>query len=332
MDDKLQTDTEALSDIFHSLSVYYTIAGDKPRANTFDTVGNIMDTYGADTVIGSEARKISGIGESTEKYINEYNETGQVSKLIELQNSYGHIKPFFDAFMDYYGIGPKKALELYNRGIKTEEELLSRGGLTEAQKTAVRWFPQYRQPIARMEMNLINTTIKTRMDKLSDDWLGGIPVKWVMAGSYRRGAPTSNDIDILVRRDTGVTLDIIVEYLSDILKATLKQGSEIYHGILRLSNYLNGHRVDILLVEPDSWWTSLLHFTGSKSFNILMSKRAKQVDPMATLSRKSLDIWGGPYPFDSEEEIFEILGVSYVPPEKRGSVRELEINPGYGTK
>jgi DNA polymerase/3'-5' exonuclease PolX len=324
---KMQTDTEALAEIFHTLSVYYIVASEdgtlsneerrknKQRSITFERVGNIMDNYGSDTVVPTEAETVLGIGDSSGTIIQEYNNTGDVQRLRLLETKYGGVKPYFDAYMMYYGIGPKKAIDLYNRKITTEEDLLTRGGLTSAQKLGVLWFSQYSQPIPRIEMNLIDSRVREAMGRLSADWFMGAEIKLEITGSYRRGSPYSNDVDILVARREGLSIDIIVEYLDPILKATLKQGEDIYHGILRLSDHLNGHRVDILLVDEDSWYPSLLHFTGSKNFNILMAKKAMSMGGI--LSRKEIVIQGSAIPVDSEKEIFDILGVQYLEPSQR---------------
>ena len=87
-------------------------------------------------------------------------------------------------------------------------------------------------------------------------------------------------------------------------------------GIVQLDDQHNGHRIDIRLVEPKSYIFALLYFTGSQRFNILMRQRAIELG--MTLNEYGLyDNKGVSQPANSEEDIFNILRIKYIPPEAR---------------
>ena len=96
-------------------------------------------------------------------------------------------------------------------------------------------------------------------------------------------------------------------------------------GIVRLSDQYNGHRIDIRLIEPQSYAAALMYFTGSQRFNILMRQRAIAL-------RLTLNEYGlfsidnnSPYPINSEEDTFRALGVRYMSPRERTrDMRSLE--------
>ena len=92
-------------------------------------------------------------------------------------------------------------------------------------------------------------------------------------------------------------------------------------GMVRLSDQHNAHRIDIRLVEYQYWPYTLMYFTGSQKFNILMRQRA--IDLGLSLNEYSLTSENGEcINANSEEEIFEILGVKYLSPIER--VKDLD--------
>jgi len=312
---QVRTDVEELSIIFDKLSTYYTITGDNGRATAFSRASRLMDSYEYESITGEEAIRLKFVAGKISAIIDEYNSTGKVQRLIDFETQRGDIKSYYDFYTKYYGIGRSKAIELYNKGISTEEDMISRGNLTPLQRLGVLWYDHYSKPVRREEINLIKDHIIKDLRRFSDHYLQGAEIRIEFAGSYRRGSPYSGDIDVLIMKQPGITMNGIVEYLSDIIKVNLKQGEVIFHGIIQLAPYFYGHRIDIMLVDPDEWYTSLLHFTGSKRFNILMSQRA--IEQGGQLSRKNISFHGEYIPVSSEEEIFDLLGIKYIPPRER---------------
>src|SRR5690606_24070966 len=125
------------------------------------------------------------------------------------------------------------------------------------------------QPIIRSEMDIINFQLANRFNKHS--------IVWTIAGSYRRGEPQSGDIDILIESSSVIDMNFILNLIEDILPATLASGPTKFMGILRLSDKFLGHRVDIRLIDPESYPYALMYFTGSQQFNILMRNHAIQL-------------------------------------------------------
>ena len=78
-------------------------------------------------------------------------------------------------------------------------------------------------------------------------------------------------------------------------------------------------RVDIIIVPYCSYYTALMHFTGSAVFNQKMRLHAKSMG--MKLSEYGLYEVSGeeekPIKIKSEEDIFNNLLLKYIPPEKR---------------
>lgn len=156
--------------------------------------------------------------------------------------------------------------------------MISRGNLTPLQRLGVLWYDHYNRSVRREEINLIKDHIIKDLRRFSDHYLQGAEIRIEFTGSYRRGSPYSGDIDVLIMKQPGITMDGIVEYLSDIIKVNLKQGEVIFHGIIQLAPYFYGHRIDIMLVDPDECTLHYYIHQDQKKFNILMSQRAIEQD------------------------------------------------------
>lgn len=105
---------------------------------------------GLDKEIESErdVENLRGIGDKIAKKIKELLETGKINKLETLQNSEKNIAR--GKLSEVWGIGPSKANELYNMGIKTIEELRLRTDLlNKNQKIGIKYYDDFQMKIPR---------------------------------------------------------------------------------------------------------------------------------------------------------------------------------------
>jgi len=297
-----------LADMLNLIASYYTIARDTYRARAFNNASVKIAAHQYAILSGAQARQeLTGIGDSIQTAIDEYIATGTIQRLQELQARFPDRKETIDFFRSFYGIGPVTAVKFYDQGLRTLEDLWFRGNLNEAQKIGIMWREHIGVPIPRAEMDSINVKIGSILDPYG--------IYWVIAGSYRRGEPSSNDIDLLVESRPDLNMDGLISLLRPILPANLAVGKTKYMGLIRLSEDVNGHRIDIRLVEPNSFAAALMYFTGSQRFNILMRQRAIELG--MTLNEYGLFRAGAPLPITSEENIFTALRVQYLTPEQR---------------
>ena len=84
-------------------------------------------------------------------------------------------------------------------------------------------------------------------------------------------------------------------------------------GVTRLSAKHKVRRIDLMIIDQNSWPFSLLYFTGSRDLNITM--RQKAIDKGLTLNEYGL------YKKDeasidatTEADIFKALGMTYLEP------------------
>jgi DNA polymerase/3'-5' exonuclease PolX len=305
-DADLLSRNKELADVLSLVASYYTMNRDTYRARAFTVASAKISAHPIVILSGIQARsQITGIGDSIQTAIDEYINTGTIKRLQELENKFSDRKGVIDYFMSFYGIGPTSAVKFYDQGFRTLEDLWFKGNLTEAQKIGIMWREHIAIRIPRDEIDLIH-------DKIGNI-LNPYGIKWAIAGSYRRREPSSGDIDIIVQSRPDLNMEGLIQLLQPILPAKLAQGEKLFMGIIRMDEQHTGHRVDIRLIDEQSYPATLLYFTGSQRLNILMRQRALELG--MTLNEYGLyDNRGTVLPINSEEDIFRILRIKYIPP------------------
>jgi DNA polymerase/3'-5' exonuclease PolX len=270
-------------------------------------------------ISGTQVQVLPSIGPSISKDIDEFLVTGTSTRLESLQESFEAAYPGGQDIVDYfdslYGVGPSTALKWYQLGYTTLYDVWTKVELTSAQRLGILWRDHLRLRLPRAEMEKIRSVLGS--------YLAPLECYWEMAGSYRRQESSSGDVDILVR-DDGTYLRTIIQALNPILVGKLAQGPTKYMGIVRISPQDNAHRIDIRLIKPESYAYALMYFTGSQRFNILTRQRAIELG--LRLNEYGLfDEEGQSLPGESEEEIFDHLGLVYVAPKNRSNIAKLKL-------
>jgi DNA polymerase (family X) len=138
------------------------------------------------------------------------------------------------------------------------------------------------------------------------------------AGSLRRRKATIGDLDLLAATDEPARL----------IRA-LKRMTEVQHvlnaGIDKSSIVLtDGPQVDLMVCPPAAWGSHLVHFTGSKEHNVTL--RGMALDRGLSLSEKGFKAveTGELQPVATEVEVYERLGLPWIPPEMREDSGEIQ--------
>lgn len=228
-----------------------------------------------------------------------------------------------------YGIGPKLAKQYIKDGIngvkldlkKPIRAQLKKKSifpyLPDATKADLKWNPSRKIPHA----------IIAKVDAEFKKYLPGI--RFQIAGSYRRNKPFSRDIDLIISAPSNMTTaEQWDSFLSKMKKSrhvkfveVFAQGTDKVSTILQ---YTNGKKtiikVDVFFTDPSEYMFMLLYATGSGLFNIRMRAVAKHRGFM--LNQRGLYKKISPtilhrVPVETEKELFKILRITYLPPEKR---------------
>jgi DNA polymerase/3'-5' exonuclease PolX len=254
--------------------------------------------------------------------------TGTCGKLEELKEDDG--TDAFDLFCGIHGIGPAAARSLVDAGYRTIADLRTatatgKLALTKTQAIGLDYCDKgLQERIPQAEM--------IRHERLLKDCIGAA-VRSDIVGSFRRNAPTSGDIDLLLCSDDPRQLDRLVEDLKKLkyVVATLAHGAHKFMGICQLGSQAF-RRLDILLTPPEKYGFALLYFTGSQKFNILVRQHALTLG--YSLNEHALSIVdkrAKPVPaLPTEEHILEFLGLTFVKPADREHVKALIEAPRTG--
>jgi DNA polymerase/3'-5' exonuclease PolX len=199
---------------------------------------------------------------------------------------------------------------------------------------------------ADLQHRLTRDQVRAMVEHIETTVRAVVPNSTVVAcGSYRRGAETSSDVDVMVTRKQGSDeygvegiMDIVLQRLasSGVVLATLttlREDSERFLGICQLPGGPVA-RVDIYCTQQSEVATTLLHLTGSAEFNRAMARRARQLG--LSLSNRGLrpvsgpknaEVLGTPLELATEADIFRTLGVRWYEPHERSWVglRDLDL-------
>jgi len=128
-------------------------------------------------------------------------------------------------------------------------------------------------------------------------------------GSIRRKAELVNDIDLVMVPSDPWKLYAELKSMGE-MKADGDKSKRLI---------INGAQVDIYFATEETWATLLLIRTGSKENNIRLATRAKKMGWQLKANGEGLiDQDGRRLAGNTEQSIFEALGIPYQPPERRG--------------
>ena len=254
---------------------------------------------------------IKGIGPGTINRIDEILRTGSLAELKnydKIVKKLGKVENIVEDLTKVVGIGRVMAMNLiteYNITSATELKKLSDTGkinLNEKIKIGLKYLGKFQGNIPRKEIDQIYDYLQEKTEEYNKNMCITI------CGSYRRGNPTSSDIDILLSDLNLNTMDEVmgsnvlsnyVKYLHDIgflldditdkniktkymgfgRSQRLNLKSNAFSGRSPRLNFKNNsiRRVDIRLIPMISYFPALLYFTGSYELNQEMRIIAKKL-------------------------------------------------------
>lgn len=275
----------------------------------------------------SDLFKIKGIGEGSIRRIKEILETGKLSEIKITESDKIYLK-MIEELEEIYGIGRITAYKLFKEHkIKSIDELIDKINkkeitVPENVMKGIKYARQLDTKIPRKDIDEINEFLLDVLYNIDIRLFG------TTCGSYRRQQDTSGDVDFIIIHHDYKTekqkldvnyLDVVVRKLIEknfIIDSLTKTDVKTkYMGIFTWKNS-KPRRIDIRMFPTESYYSALLYFTGSKDFNRQMRLNAIAHD--YTLNEYGLyDEKGKMFNVDSEKDIFDLLGMEYVTPDKR---------------
>jgi DNA polymerase beta len=319
---------QGIIDNFNILIQYYKSEGnyDQHRLRAYNNAVKALKALDVKDITNIEQLKdIRGIGKGTIDKVNQYLSNGFIQEVEDVKKelkkdkkAYGEIEKqtVIDKLSSILGVGPAAAIKWWDKGIRSIDDLKRNKdiSLTKTQKIGLKYYKDLHTRIPREQIKIFELMVKTVLAHK----FGIKSFKMEAAGSYRRGALTSGDIDILFT-STKFNLNKAVKVLEKwgIIVDTISMKSEKFMGIAHCpNNHKMYYHLDLVYLPEDEYESGLLWFTGSKGFNINMRAKAKQLG--LVLNQHGLfDDRGNRIPAYTEYEIMKELGMKWFPPEKR---------------
>ena len=307
------------------IAVLLELSGENPfKSRAYQNAARNLEKLDADIinlVKEDELAGVPGIGEAINKKIRELVETGKLTYYENLKSS---IPPGHLEMLKIAGLGPKKIHLLYEQlEIKTIGEL--EYACHENRLVELKGFGKKTQDniLAGIEKLKLYKTRRLYAEVAADAQTllcllkeNKNVLQVSLAGSLRRSSETVKDIDIVASSDAA-------EKLAGYFASLPQVDTVIAHGLTKVSVTLRtGINADLRIVENAQFPHALLHFTGSKEHNTVLRSRAKD----SGLKINEYGLWQGEKNIicRSEEEIFAHLNLSYIPPELRENMGEIE--------
>ena len=273
--------------------------------------------------------ELKGIGKGVGEVISEYRETGTSSTLKELQRL---VPEGLISLMKIQGLGSKKIAKLYKELNITDKESLQEaceaGKVSElsgfAKKTEQNILEAVKALGAKKDhypidlMRHLNKDIMTYLEQLEE------VEHYSEAGSFRRYKEVSKDLDYIIstRHPLHVQQQLlnIPNKVKEVAVGETKVSLELEYDDETIG-------VDFRLVEPEAFYHTLQHFTGSKDHNIRIRQLAKaQNEKVSEYGIEQQD--GTLLQFQSEAEIYQHFGRHWIAPAIRedGSEFDCDLN------
>jgi DNA polymerase (family 10) len=316
-----------IAKIFHNMADLLEIKGDNPfKVRAYQKAAQNIESLTeelSEIARRGELEEIPGIGKDLAQKIMEMLQTRKLGAFEELGRE---IPEGLLELVAIPGLGPKKAKLLYDKmsiqnmeelekaaradrlkdlpgfGAKTEENILA--GIELVRRGRERMLLGRAFPLAQGIMAKLDAM--PEVHQISE------------AGSLRRRRETVRDIDILITSSDP-------EKVMDAFASLLQVREVLAKGGTKASVLTSeGMQVDLRVVEPDTYGAALAYFTGSKAHNIRLREMANRMGLKISeygvfRDRDQVRVAGR-----TEEEIYRILGLPYIPPELREDRGEIE--------
>ncbi len=288
--------------------------GDAFRVRSYQKAAKAIAGFPED-ISHVDVRRVPGVGEAIAKKMEEFLQRGSFRQLDDLRLQ---VPDGVRKLTRIPSLGPKKAVFLFQElGIASPEALAEairagrlaglRGFGAKSEENILKGIEQLQQAGERVHLGVA-------MD-LAERVIASLPAERIAyAGSLRRMKDTVGDIDILAVGPATLMEEFRRQpYVAEVIASG---------GLKTSVRTTQGLQVDLRLVPAESWGAAMQYFTGSKEHNVRLRemcvKRGWKLSEYGLFEGETV-IAGR-----TEEEIYEALGMRWVPPPLRADGGEIE--------
>jgi DNA polymerase (family 10) len=324
---------EQVAQVLNDIATLLDLKGENPfKSRAYSNAARVVEslTEPMEKVFApGTTDHIKGIGESLHEKIVEMVSTGRLAYFEELRAS---VPAGLVDMLSIPGLGPKKIRALHEAlGVVTMDELekvcqmgkvAELKGFGEKSQSNILEGIHYRRIYASRHLLADALVLATPiLDALREH---PDVIRCSTAGSLRRSKEVIGDVDFLASSKNPID---VIDYFTKLPEVT----DVIVKGETKTSvHLLGGIQADLRVVSDVEYPFALAYFTGCKEHNIVMRQRAisrglrlneyglfksteETRDPALRLNCRT------------EDEIFQELGLAYIPPELREDKGEFEV-------
>jgi DNA polymerase (family X) len=285
-----------------------------------DAPASVEDMTRAGTVT-----ELRGIGKTIEEKLNALLETGEIPSAAKLKAKF---PPGLVEITRIPGFGPKKARKLFDElGVASLDEL--RAAAEEGRLRDVRGFGEKAEASVLLALDAgVDLRPKPRLllsralgiaDSLAEALREHPDATRVeVAGSARRRAEACRDLDLVAASDNPEALAKAFSELPLIGEVQSRAAA----GVRAVTH--NGIGIDLRIVPPDAFGNLFQHLTGSGRHNEALRTEAVKRGLHVSEYGIADDSTGTTHACATEEEVYELLGMKWIPPELREDRGELQ--------
>ncbi|KAL7960958.1 DNA polymerase [Trichoderma compactum] len=331
-------------EILQNMNSYYERVNDHWRTIAYRKAIGILKQQSVKITTEEEAYRLPTIGRRLAQKIEEIVTTDKLKRLeCAEEDPTDHA---LQTFLKIYGVGNKIAEQWIAQGWRTLEDVKQNVKLTPSQLIGMEHYDDLNTRIPRKEVTALGEVVKKAAARIDS------AAQLIIGGSYRRGAESSHDIDLIVTKPGTESVADLKSFLNSLLDqlegdkflvarlASSRSGGDgsKWHGccVLPEMEGLNDtdsgyrpiwRRIDFLLVPEVELGAALIYFTGNDIFNrsmrLLASKKGMRLNQRGLYR----DVLRGPnraritagelVESRDERRIFEVLGVKWREPWER---------------
>ncbi len=318
---------QEIAKILNEIAVLLDIKGVdfKPRAyekaayaieSLAENVGEIYKKGGLKAL-----EEISGVGQSIAEKIEEFIKTGKIHEYQKLKTEF---PVDISGLKKVEGLGPKTIRKLYQelkiKDLKSLKEAVETGKLSKLEGLGEKSEQKILKSISFLEQSCgrFSIAVALPLSRRIVERLRSLPEvkKAEFAGSIARMQETVGDLDILVISDKpSKVMDYFVK-MPEVQEVVVR-------GDTKTSVRLKiGMDADLRVVPPESFGAALQYFIGDKYHNIAVREIA--IKKGYKLNEYGLFKENKIIAAENEKEIYEKLGMAWMPPEMRTNHGEIE--------
>ncbi len=303
--------------------------------NAVRTIRGLTPPLASMVAEGEDLTELPAVGKDMSSHIVELVRTGKLTRLDEVV---AEIPRSLGQLVKLDGVGPKKAKKLWESlGVTTVDELevalkggrvedLEGFGATSVSKILAS-IEDFRRYSGRFLISQVDALIGPLLDHVRE--VASVQ-RVAVAGSYRRRQETIGDVDLLVQAELPAP-DVMEQFTTFASVERVVSAGETRGSVVLRS----GLEVDLRIIPEISFGSALHYFTGSKEHNVALRQLAQRkglrvnewgvfrvpegMDPADVTKDNGERIAG-----ETEESVFEAVGMAWIPPLLRENRGEIE--------